>query len=72
MARPHSPRARLMIYLKGWRAGAGGKAIAHEQDEDYMRGYTDGQQACKLATIGAEAFYKYKPSVLRVQEKSVR
>ena len=71
-------RDLYMAYMKGWRHGAGGHAIAPEfanhEDGDitdaYALGYTEGKKACGTANGRATKLYDYKPSIIRLQKKS--
>lgn len=65
--RPWTPHERYMLYCRGFRDGAGIKAMSDECKglDDYDRGYADG---CKARSGAAARFAKkigYKPTVLR-------
>lgn len=63
-------------YMKGWKAGAGVKAmdpmVAHHPDNGlraaYNQGYADGRKAFNDAGAHATELFGYTPSVLRLAE----
>lgn len=63
-------KSKLMLYLKGWRHGTGGKAIHHEDQPVYMEGYNDGYHLYCVVAEEAQERFGAKLSVLRVQENS--
>lgn len=67
---------RWQAYMKGWKAGAGVKAmdpmIEQHPDNDlrkaYSLGYADGRIAHNNAGTRATELFGYTPSVLRLAE----
>jgi len=70
VSRPWMPRERYMLYSRGFRDGAGIKAMNAECSglEDYDRGYADGCKARGAATTRFAKEIGYKPSILRAAQ----
>lgn len=73
MSQVNTARSSWMTYMKGWRDGAGAKALdpkftAHQDAhivEAYTVGYKDGYKARGEASAIAAERYGYQPMVIR-------
>jgi hypothetical protein len=61
-------KSKLMLYLKGWRHGAGSKSIQFQDQPIYLEGYTDGHRAYGEAAEKAQERFGARLSILRTQE----
>lgn len=72
--RPWMKSEKYMLFMRGWRDGAGGHAIRkdHEDIQEYERGYQTGYGARHLAAANAAKRLKYKPEILRLAKGTKR
>jgi hypothetical protein len=67
--RPWTKDEKFMLYMRGWRDGAGQRAMREEVHltcPEYDTGYADGYEARQRASQRAAKRLKYKPSILRL------
>jgi len=70
--RPWTPHERYMLFARGFRDGAGTKAMRkdHEGLGAYDRGYAAGQAAAHAAVAAYAKEIGYEPTILRAAADS--
>jgi hypothetical protein len=66
--RPWTKDEKFMLFMRGWKDGAGCHAIRHPDIQEYERGYQTGYGARAFAADAAAKRLRYKPSILRLAE----